>query len=119
MSAFWPVLVCSCAGVTRVAISGPPDAPHAPQRGRVAQWIAVDQEEVRRSSLADRSGGRLIQQLAAAPRRGRKRLPWLEAGTNQRLDFPGELVGAQRATTEIGAGRDRDTRGAREPNALL
>ena len=54
--------------------AGPGDAPDAPQRRRIRQRVAVDEDEVGRAALADDAGVRLAEELAAAPRR-RARAP--------------------------------------------
>src|SRR2546426_5650491 len=72
--------------------SVPGHPPHPPQRGRVGQWIAVDQGEVRRAAFADGPRVCLGEELATTPRRGAKGLPRLEPGFDEALHLPGQLV---------------------------
>ena len=86
----------------------PGGSPHAPERLRLAERVAVDQEEVRRTALADATGPGLADEVSAAPRRGRQRIVRLETGSHEARDLPGELVGAQRTSAEVTARGDRD-----------
>ena len=81
----------------------PGDAPDAPQRGRVGQRVAVDEEEVRRSALTDAAGLGLAEDLARLPGDRGQAFPGLEARLDERLHLPGQLVGPARAAAEVGA----------------
>src|SRR5688500_11101782 len=101
------------------ALSGDPRAPlihgpHAPERPRVGERIAVDEHEVRGHTLLDATGVLVPEQRAAVVRRRGERLVRLEARVDEELDLPGEVPGADRAAAEIGARRDADARLARE-----
>ena len=62
---------------------------------------------------------KLAEQLAAAPGCGAERFPRLEAGRDQALDLPGQLVGPGRAAAEVRAGGDDDAGRMGQSNALL
>src|SRR5213594_2045100 len=96
----------------------PGHAPQPPQGRRVRERVAMDQEEIGRTSFEDAPGRCFSQQLSAADRRGRERLPRLEAGFDERLDLPGEMVRPQGSAAEIRAGCDPHARAVGEVYAL-
>src|SRR2546422_5131393 len=96
----------------------PCDAPLPPERGGSAERVAMDEEEVRWAAFDDSAGFGLPEQLSAADRRGRERLPRLEAGFDERLDLPGEVVRPQGSAAKIRAGCDPHARAVGEVYAL-
>src|SRR5436309_12973096 len=96
----------------------PGHSPHPPEGSRIGQWVAMDQEEIGGSTLDDSTGRCFAEQVSAAGRRGRERLPRLEAGFNERLDFPGEMVRPQGSSAKVRAGRDLHARAVGEVYAL-
>ena len=72
--------------------------------------VAVDAEEVGRSALPDDARLRLAEQLPSAPGGRRQRVGRLQARGDEARDLPRELVGAQRAATEVAAGGDGHAR---------
>src|SRR6185436_1139768 len=88
MSAFWPVDVDRSSGRIIVAtarpaaldrdrVGRPRDAPDAPQSRRIRQRVAVDEDEVRRTAVAQLAGIGLAEELAPPPRGRAERLPRL------------------------------------------
>src|SRR5881397_3279071 len=75
----------------------------------------MDQEEIGRTSFDDAPGRCFSQQVSAADRRGRERFPRLEAGFDERLDLPGEVVRPQGSAAEIRPGE----RGGRSRSPAL
>src|SRR4029453_12285493 len=80
----------------------PAGAPHPPQRSRVGQGVAVDEEEVGRAALGEGAGAGLAQQPSAVDGGRGQGVIRLQPGGDQRLDLPGELVGPQAAAAEGG-----------------
>src|SRR5947199_3001761 len=78
----------------------------------------MDQEEIGRTSFEDAPGRCFSQQLSDADRRRRERLPRLEAGFDERLDLPGEMVRPQGSAAKIRAGCDPHARAVGEMYAL-
>ena len=68
--------------------------PRAPQRTRVAERIAVHEEEVRRASNGHATGSGFPQEIATAPGDGGERLPRSESAIDERLDLPRQMAGA-------------------------
>jgi len=63
----------------------------------------VDQQEVGRAALGEDAGAGLAEQAPAVDGCRGQGVVGIETGGDQRLDLPGELVGAQRAAAEVGA----------------
>src|SRR5436309_5817637 len=78
----------------------------------------MDQEEIGRPSFDDSARRCYPDEVSAADRRGRERLPRLQAGFDERLDLPGEVVRPQGSAAKIRAGRDPHTRAVGEVYAL-
>src|SRR5437867_1393777 len=78
----------------------------------------MDQEEIGSTSFDDAPGRCFSQQVSAADRRRRERLPRLEAGFDERLDLPGEMVRPERSTAEVRPGRDTHAGAVGELDAL-
>src|SRR5712691_116618 len=78
----------------------------------------MDEEEVRGYSFDDSTGVGFSEQFAAPDCRGGQRLPRLESGFDERLDLPGQVVGAQRSAAKIRAGRDPHAGPMGEADAL-
>src|SRR5688500_20331988 len=90
------------------ALSGDPRAPlihgpHAPERPRVGERIAVDEHEVRGHALLAATGVLVAEQRAAVARRRGERLVRLGARVDAVPDLPGEIPGACRPAAEVGA----------------
>src|SRR5947209_7293676 len=96
----------------------PGHAPHAPQGRWIREGVTVHEEEIHGPALDDATGPSFLQQLSAVDRRGRERLPRLQASLNERLDLPRQMVRAQGTAPEIRAGRDSDARPVCEADAL-
>ncbi len=56
---------------------------------------------------------------AALPGRRSERLPGLEPGLDQSLNFPGEVTRTDRTAAEVAASRYRDTGMESDPDAVL
>src|SRR2546422_8704589 len=78
----------------------------------------MDQEEIGRTSFDDATRQCFTEQVSAADRRGRERFPRLEAGFDERLDLPGEMVRPQGSAAKIRAGCDPHARAVGEVYAL-
>src|SRR3989475_8214803 len=105
-------------GTGRSASRQPGHAPHPPQGRRISERVAMDQEEIGGPTFDDAPGRRFSQQVSAADRRGRERFPRLEAGFDERLDLPGEMVRPQGSAAKIRACCDPHARAVGEVYAL-
>lgn len=89
--------------------------PDPPQRGRVGQRIAVDQEEVGGAAHRDRPGTRLPKEVAASPGDGSQSLPRLQTALHQAGHLPGEVTGPDAASAEVAPPGDGDAGGVGDP----
>src|SRR2546426_815212 len=96
----------------------PGHAPHPPKGRRISERVAMHEEEVGGPTFDDSARRSFTEQVSAADRRGRERLPRLEAGFDERLDLPGEMVRPERSTAEVRPGRDTHTGAVGELDAL-
>src|SRR2546426_2853581 len=113
-----PILLESRFGTGRSSSRQPGHAPHPPQGRRIRERVTMDQEEIGRSSFDDATGRCFSQQVSATDCRGRERFPRLEAGFDERLDLPGEMVRPQGSAAKIRAGCDPHARAVGEVYAL-
>src|SRR5437899_914055 len=95
----------------------PGDAPDAPQRRRVGERVAVNEEEVRVPALADAARLGLAEDLAGPRCDCGECLPRLQTGLDECFDLPRKLVRTARAAAEVGAGAHQHARRVRAPDA--
>src|SRR2546426_3295865 len=101
-----------------ISVPQPGHLPLPPEGRRIAERVAGDEEEIGGSAFDDSASRCFSEQVSAADRRGRERLPRLEASFDERLDLPREVVRAQGPAAEIGARRDSHAGAVGELDAL-
>src|SRR5450755_4325997 len=98
---------------------GSQGTPDAPQRGRVAERVAVHEREMRGTADREPAGMRVAQHITAAPGRRAERFPGLKPGAHQAFHFPGKVAGPDGPAAEVAPGRDGKAGRMRRPDTLL
>src|SRR2546422_9279224 len=75
------------------SVPQPGHSPHPPEGRRIAERVAMDQEEIGGAAFDDATGRCFALQGSAAGRRGREGLPPLEARVDQSPHLPHAVGG--------------------------